>query len=86
MCLSSTFVLLFVFFLLWEHSGADKIYNKLKGIKISNYSKKMKEPICFVFFLILSRVCCICKFFSFFRKKISKIFPFSVLLIKNSCI
>ena len=49
--LPSFFVLLCVFFLMWEHSGADKIYTKLKGIKRTNYSKKMKEPICFVFFL-----------------------------------
>ena len=34
-----------------EHSGADKIYTKLKDIKRTDYSKKkMKEPICFVFF------------------------------------
>ena len=54
-CYLGFFVLLCVFFLMWEHSGEDQIYTKLKGIKITNYIKKMKEPICFVL-LILSRI------------------------------
>ena len=42
---SSFSVLLWIFFLMWEHSGVDRIHTKLKGIKRTNYSKKMKEPI-----------------------------------------